>query len=186
MSDVKIRYFIGEGELADKVISEGVQLANQVNAKRRAFMDEISAYGLWERRNSTPSGIIFEGDGEKKPGYRSPSKIDHNGKTCWIYKPNRSTKIGKSILNRLPFLAIFNFSDFACDKFGVRKTVIGAASNSRTAMAMYFSVAGYVNNHLVFKIPFGGDSTDAFVIPSTLREIKKSEFIAITEEGVPE
>mgnify|MGYP000411519582 CR=1 FL=1 len=49
---------------------------------------------------------------------------------------------------------------------------------------MYFSVAGLYDDTLIINIPFGGDGNDRDPeVPSDLIELKRSQFVAITEEG---
>jgi hypothetical protein len=43
--------------------------------------------------------------------------------------------------------------------------------------------AGQYGDKLVFRIPVGGDRGEDFIAPEGFKELKKSEFIAITEES---
>ena len=188
MSPVTHRYFVAEGARAAQVAAEGLDKANATRAKRSQFLDEHMAAALWGRRYGIPIGIAFHPfKGDKLPGFLAPKIERHDGTPFWIYKPDRRTTIGKNLLTQMAVLAEFNFSDFACAKFGVAHSIIGSSARSNSGLAMYHSVAGYISDRLVFKIPFGGDQDGGLKInvdiPADFREIKKSEFIAITEEA---
>ena len=187
MSEVTMRYFVAEGPRAEQVAAEGLAKANDAIAKRRAYLDELGAHAFFERNHQAPYAVAFSAKdgGEKRHGFLSPTVEYHDGERYLIYKPDMRTTAGKEIKQRLGELATFNFSDFVCKEFGVSHSTIGAHRASRSGLAMYNSVAGYLRNTLVFKIPFGGDQGGGRVIdieaPADLREIKHSEFIAITE-----
>lgn len=185
MSKINKRYFIGEGERAAMVVSDGLALANLARKKRSAYLKEIGADGFWERRNQAPFAVvIYAKDGKRLGGFLPPERHSEDGKKFWIYRPDGRTTIGKNVLAAFRGLATFNFSDYACDAFGVAHSAIGTDAASRSGMSMYSSGAGYVQKTLVFCIPFGGDKSNKDpTIPADLREIKRSECIALTEEG---
>lgn len=188
MSKIIKRYFVGEGELAAKVVTDGLALANAAHKKRTAYLKEIGAGGFWERRNQAPFAVvIYAKEGQRLGGFLPPERHSEDGKKLWVYRPDGRTTIGKKALGDFRGLASFNFSDYACKEFGVAHSVIGAHAGSRSGMAMYSASAGYVQKTLVFCIPFGGEKSGIHpnepTIPADLREIKHSEFIALTEEG---
>lgn len=185
MSNVIKRYFVGAGERVAKVVADGLAAANLAQKKRRAYLKEIGADGFWERRNQAPTAVvIYTKEGQRLGGFLLPERHSEDGKKFWVYRPDGRTSIGKQVLGDFRGLATFNFSDFACEAFGVVHSVIGAHAASRSGMAMYSSAAGYVQKTLVFCIPFGDDKSNKDpTIPADLREIKHSEYIALTEEG---
>lgn len=185
MSNVIKRYFVGQGERAEKVVSDGLALANQARKKRNAYLKAVGADGFWERRNQAPFAVVnYAKEGKRLGGFLPPERHSEDGKKFWVYRPDGRTTIGKQALGTFRELATFNFSEFACSEFGVAHSVIGAHAASRSGMAMYSSAAGYMQKTLVFYIPFGDDKPASDpVIPADLREIKKSEYIALTEEG---
>lgn len=187
MSEVTMRYFIGEGARAEQVAKEGMAKVNEAIERRRIFIEEIGAAGLMQRGKSAPYAVVFDSPtADEKPGFLSPSRVHDEGKAMYSYRPDRRTTTGKELAKRLDDLPDFDFSNFVVKAFGVSRSAIGANAESRTGQAMYVSVAGFIGKTLIFKIPFGGYSgnngKDGVDIPADLREIKFSEFIALTEE----
>jgi hypothetical protein len=170
-------FYIAEGEKAEQVAKEGLEKANAIRKMRLRFQEEVGASGLYERSHQPPIALVFVGN-DKKPGFLPPLVIDYD-KNLFAYEPDRRTKIGKAMRGRLDGLASFNFSDFACQAYGIHGDVIGAGPGGR--MALYSPAAGYLKGKLVFVIPKGGDSDD-IAVPDGFREIKGSEYMALTEE----
>lgn len=185
MSEIIKRYFVGEGERATKVVADGMAAANVAHKRRGAYLKEIGAAGFWETRNAAPFAVvIYAKEGKRLGGFLPPEQHSEAGKKFWVYRPDGRSGIGKRALAAFRELAAFNFSAFACKEFGVEHSVIGYHEHSRSGMAMYSSAAGYVQKTLVFCIPFCGDKPVRNVaIPKDLREIKHSEYIAMTEES---
>lgn len=185
---VTIRYFVAEGDRAEQIAKAGLDKANEIQRKRTEFCGRTGADGLYGHRCQTPSAVLFVGDGaeKKKDGFLAPEPIWDGKKKYFAHRPDRRTRAGKAILEELRRLAEFDFSDFIVKAFGVEHSTIGASANSPHGSSMFMSVAGYMNKKIVFKIPFGGDQGGGHrmdpAIPPELREIKKSEFIALTEE----
>lgn len=186
MSKVIKRYFIADNERAQQIAKDGLALVNEASRNRSAYLAEVGVDGLWERRHQAPFGIVvYQEEGAQRPGYLKPEQQTEDGKRFWIHRPDKRTTIGKAALKALAKLSTFDFSDYACKAFGVSYSVIGWHRESRSGMAMYSSAAGFMKGVMVFCIPFGDDGNHHSppVIPEDLREIKKSEYIALTEEG---
>lgn len=190
MSDVTIRYFVAEGERAEELRLRAVEEATKFNAHMQSIRDEFGAYGLWGREGCAPYALIYKGDGAKKQkyGFLPPEKNwDGEKNLVWIHKPDRRFKAGKEAAKKLASVKNFRFSDYICKELKVENMVPGRHDGGRTGWALYNSVAGMYNNRIVVKIPFGNNLTGGGrsdpEIPECLREIKKSEFIAMTEEA---
>lgn len=183
MSNVTIRYFVAEGARAIAVAQEGQRRAN---AYRIAGIALARRYGFdgTITRGSRPYAMVLRtaAPDAERPGFLLHDRHADEDGPMLVFRPNRRTSIGKAADIAMQVMHAFNFSEFACDTFGVTWMSIDAVGHS-----MYQSVAGYLHGHLVFKIPFGGAASNGGVsgppIPPDLREIKHSEFIAITEEG---
>lgn len=187
MSEVTIRYFVAEGEKAERVIKEGLEKRNAISAQRSAFVEKYGADGTCEYRHQAPHGLAFNADkcdGADKPGFLKPVRNTQDGVTYYEYRFDKRTKVGKALIEECAGLAYFDFSTYAVREFDVSRSLIGSSSRSRTGSAMYISVAGISKGKLVFKIPEGGDErhVQQRPIPAEFRELKKSEFIALTEE----
>lgn len=184
--EVTMRYFKGDKATAKSLLDEWKESSKPLNEAVAALQQRFGAIGTYGNSRSI-SGLLHK---EKPTG--SGLKIDtihHQGEKLFVSYPDRRYKEGKVYANELNHCNKLkakhpDFSGFVVKKLAVDCQVIGPASGSRTGAAMYFSVAGVVKNTLVVKIPAGGDSSsDPFPpIPDCLTEIKKSEFVALTEE----
>ncbi len=187
MSEVTIRYFVAEGDKAERVIKEGLEKVNAVRALRATFLEKHGADGTWERRHQAPYGLVFNTekcDGAAKPGYLKPERHSQDGTTYYAYRFDKRTTAGKALIEEAKGMATFDFSTFAVKEFGIYRCLTGRCDESRTGMAMYTSAAGIHKDKLVLSIPEGGEERQEQLrpIPPEFRELKKSEFIALTEE----
>lgn len=96
------------------------------------------------------------------------------------YKPDQRYKAGKAIKAELKAVGAFSYSDFISKVTGVDRMVFGTMGGRQV---MCSTSGGRYKDTLVFRIPVGGDHSKDFTAPNGFREIKKSEFIAITEES---
>lgn len=189
MSTVSFRYFVAEGEQAEKLRLAAVAEAKKFNDHMQSIRAEFSAAGLWGREGCAPFALIYEGEGadQQKTGFLRPEKTWGAGNVeMWIHKPDRRLKIGKEAAEKLASVKNFRFSDYICKVLKVETMVPGEHAGGRAGWALFRSVAGLYNGRILVKIPVGnnlcgGGRLDPD-IPACLREIKHSEFIALTEE----
>lgn len=185
MSAYKVRYFIALGPQAEQVSNEALERVKRRNESRNALLSELGAIGYYERSHDIPTHVVFD-SADHRPGFIKSHSLPHEGKAVYAFRPDRRTKIGKDVIAKLEGVPLFNLSDYLCRAFKVsHMTVVPNGSG----MALATSVAGVVQDHLVFKIPFGGmqggqDSADV-QIPEGFRELSESQFIAFTREGKP-
>jgi hypothetical protein len=183
------RYFIAEGPKAKKVAKEGLKLASESSRAGIDLAKQFGALGTVGHRHTTPYALVWD-EGhvpESNPGFLPPELHLEGGQRYHVCRPDKRTKVGKEIYDALRALPVFSFSDYACKEFGVKHSTIGGSGASRSGMAMFHSVAGYMKKKLVFSIPFGGDQGGGKVIdvkiPPEFREITAGQFIDITGEG---
>lgn len=193
MSAVTIRYFVAEGDQAEKLRLEAIAEAKKFNDHMQSIRDEFGAAGLWGREGCAPFALLYEGEGadQQKPGFLRPEKTWRDGNVeTWIHKPDRRLKVGKAAAEKLASVKAFRFSDYVCKALKVETSVAGVHAAGRTGWALYQSVAGLYNGRILVKIPVGnnlcGGGRRDPDIPACLREIKHSEFIALTEEPLAE
>lgn len=185
MTTITIRHFIARGPKADIVKADAKTLAAENHAKRVEFLDEFKAFGFIEYSDCAPHKLVFESDEPiPRAGFLAPEKYVEEERVFHTYRPDLRTKVGKALQDRLLKMGRFSFSNYVVRAFGVIHSTIGAHEASRSRSAMYFSVAGLYDDTLIINIPFGGDGNVRDVsIPEDLIELKRSQFVAITEEG---
>ena len=179
------RYFLAEGDKAEAVKTEVVAEKEAHFARLGDIIKKYGADCAWggSRSHLSALGFTHKGDGkpEMKEGFLRAKIEQSNGETYAVYYPDKRYKAGKEIVKDLQAVGIFNFSDSVTKKLGCYCDCFGTL-DGRMVRAM--SAAGQYGDRLVIRIPTQGDTRPRnFEIPPGLREIKKSEFIAITEEN---
>ncbi|MDY0164630.1 DUF5420 family protein [Desulfobotulus sp.] len=190
MNEIKYKYYVAEGESIAHVIAEAQDQLSQYRARVGSFLKKYEADGLWGYSGRAPFAIGWhwqrpEGDRKATPPMREyflkPS-LERNGDITYAYyKPDKRCRAGRAIVEELQAVGGFNFSNYICTKLKVHKEVFGLL-NGRSVVS--HTVAGLYGDRLAFKIPTTDHHDDSFTAPDGFLEIKKSEFIAITEEGV--
>lgn len=182
MSEITYRYFLATGDKADRVIQEIRDGLRAHREKSEAVCDKYGATATWGRSAAPPFALAFEGDqhATKKPGFKEPTTVLDKDKRYHIHAPHRSTKIGKGCAQLLATLKPFDYSEHAAKSFGLMHSICGISGGR---MCIAFTSAGFYGNQLVFRVPVGGEDGDNITPPPGVRELKHSEFIAITEEG---
>lgn len=188
--DMKVirRYFVAEGDKASAVAKEGLRLASKSRRAGIALSKEFGALGTFGHGRRAPFALVWD-EGlvpDPNPGFL-PAELHHeDGKRYHVCRPDKRTKIGKDLAERMRTLPDFDFSDYACKEFGVYHSTVGASAGSQSGMAIYHSVAGYMKETLIFSIPFGGDQGGGNVvnvaIPQEFREITAGEYLDLTRD----
>ncbi len=179
------RYFVAEGEEAEAVKKEAAEEKKEFFARVNKLLEKYAADCAWGGAKSSPAAIGFlhkNGDKpEMKDGFLRP-KIERSDRENYaVYYPDRRYKVGKAILEDLKAVGCFNFSDFVTKKLGCYCDCFGILNGQ---MVRAVAAAGLYGDVVVVSIPTQGDNLKKDItVPPSLREIKKSEFIAITEEG---
>lgn len=175
---VKKRYFVLEGEEIRKKVDEAVALHHQHHVERFAFLEAIGAQWYTTSPFETDRGAIgalgFDDPETPRPGLRRSS---HKSAGRPMFVPDMRTKQGRAIAKQIKKVGAFDFSTFMCRSLAVERSFIGKHA---VGSAMYYAVIGVVNDAVVAVIP----TTDKhpFTPPSGFREIRHSEYIAMTEE----
>lgn len=181
MSIVKVRYFTTRGDLANKLIQEAKDKISDVAQRRNAFLEDCNADAFYQNAYSIEGICTFSG--VQLPGFKKPMLTEHNGKTIFIHVPAKNTKIGKEFVKKFSALTKFNFSRSVINTYNVSSDIIGLELNGDGSTCMFRSTAGFINDTILIKIPFYIDEgKQNITIPETFVEIKKSQFIALSEE----
>ena len=176
---MKYRYYIGEGQEADALLTEVRQRSETAHAARTKLMEDYDADALilssWSK--GKPVGLGFRQE-QRIPYLKEGSRRYEGG---FAYYPKMNTKAGKELSAKLdaPDLE-FSASGYILKLLKLSRMVVGRHSGSRTGIAMYRSTAGYCGDKLLVKIPDGNDPDGDPMpeIPSWMREVKESEWLA--------
>lgn len=176
-------FYIGEGPQADALVAEVLEREKVTHEARKALISEYKADGLilsvWN--NGKVTGLAFN-----KPTSRPYLKGETrtSGEEGYGYYPKLNTKEGKRLAQKLEAEELaFSASKFILDKLRLHRIATGPHSASRTGHAVYYSVAVSVSEKILVKIPGGKkpeyEGGNPFPsIPSWLREVKESEWLA--------
>lgn len=179
---ITYHYFVAEGLEATGAKAGGLAGMETYRKQMKDLMAKYGADCLWGGRRSAPGGIGFLWTEKTPPPMKEnflKPHIERSGDNRYaVYYPDQRYKGGKTIKKDLASVGGFNFSDYVVKCLGVDRSVFGIL-DGRQVMAS--STAGLYGETLIIQIPVGGDHGE-FECPEFLRKIKKSEFIAITEE----
>jgi hypothetical protein len=189
MEEITYKYFVAEGEAVALVMETTKSESSAHQERISALLKKYEADCLWGGSRSAAFAIGFlwtrpEDDWRAKPPMREnflKPEVERSGDVMYAcYKPDQRYKAGKAIKAELKAVGAFSYSDFISKVTGVDRMVFGTL-DGRQVMCSTFG--GRYKDTLVFRIPVGGDHDKEFTPPNGFREIKKSEFIAITEEA---
>ena len=189
MKEITYKYFVAEGETVESVLAAVKAEGDAHQARISAVLETYEADCLWGGRRESPFalGWVWErpvGDFRAKPPMREnflKPEIERSGDVLYAcYKPDQRYKAGKAIKAELKAVGGFDFSGAVSEALKVARRVFGIM-DGRSVMCQ--TAAGQYGGKLVFRIPIGGNYNTTFTPPEGFREIKKSEFVAITEEA---
>ena len=166
-------FFIGEGPEAKSLIADVKAKRSEAKAAREALCKKYNAGTVlvsgWEGRCT---GLFFK---EKQTAPHLKGEERFNG--GYGYYPKKNCKAGKLLAQELsdPSLT-FQVSDYIVSSLKLSRMVINGRS-------IFYSTAGFADETLLVKIPGGHEpktpGRDPMPqVPSWMREVKESEFLA--------
>ena len=189
MEEITYKYFVAEGETIALVMELAKAESSAHQERISTLLKKYEADCLWGGSRSAPFAIGYiwerpEGDYRAKPAMREnflKPEVERSGEVSYAcYKPDQRYKAGKAIKAELKAVGAFSYSEFISKATGADRMVFGTLDGRQV---MCSTSGGRYKDTLVFRIPVGGDHGKDFTPPEGFREIKKSEFIAITEEN---
>lgn len=176
------RYFVAEGDEAQELKEKILGKLNAQRDQHKALAKKYGADQLVKYNDGRVVGLAFKSE-ESEPATRDgltfKNAQEGDGCTWHTYRPNRKTKLGKQIQADMEAIKAYRGSDDIVSHYDAwRHCVVPHAG--RTGMAMAVSVGGIVKGKVVLSVPV--NDSEPFDPPKGLREIKKSEWIALTEE----
>lgn len=191
MSDSKRRYFLAEGPKTLAMLQGILDERKRHFAARDALKEEYAADAVFVRNDCDVVALGFNIK-PVTPGLRFDGHVDG----YHIAYPHLRYKAGKELQQKLHAASMRmpkgcrHPSDIICRFFDAARWVPVSDGNSRSGMSMAVSVATTIDGwtRAVLSIPVKEDDAkvgDEFGILANadeLTEIKKSEFVALTEE----
>lgn len=176
------RYFVADDADAEQLKEMILSKINAQRGQHRALAAKYEADEVVKYDDGRVVGLAFKSaDGEpaQRDGLTFRSSQPDDGFTWHTYKPNRRTKIGKQLQADMSAIKAYSGSDTIVRHYGAYRHAVVPHAGS-TGMAMAVSVGGIVKGKVVLSVPVS--ENEPFDPPTSLREIKKSEWIALTEE----
>lgn len=169
------RYFIAEGPEADALRED---VLKQFDDHRDRLMKFLAQYGTAHcmQRGGCPTAILLEEPATAPEGFKQVGRHLHDGKSYIECKPIGNTKIGRSVKKQMAEVGGFSASDLITKHYRCENWVPVGGS--------MWVATGWIHDAkklVVIQVP--EDEDHQFTPPPSFREIKKSEYVAITEEG---
>lgn len=174
MSNLKRRYFVVEA--ADVGAVRALVLEQEIAylARREDFTNKHGTTHLMLGRDQRIMEILLPKDAAAPTGTRKVEDRSIDGKVWVHYKPLLNRKAGIALHDEMAAVGGFSASEIILGHYGCKRMVLGDAH------AMWVSTAGLVKNQIVIQVP--ENSEQVFTPPEGFKELKKSEWIALTEE----
>lgn len=190
MAKVIVRYFTADREFTKELVNEWNVTQVAVNELKSRLLEKYKAQGfLMQGNHAKAICIAINADEPLKEMTGMSVGKDRDGDTYYaVYSPNKRFKEGKELASDLvEFSTMLRnspaFSDFVVKKLNCHRLLAGDHTGSRSGVALYGSTAGVSKGQLALAIPSMESEDESFQhLPATLREIKKSDFVALTEE----
>lgn len=172
---MKYRYFVGNEEITKQLLDTHEEAHKQIMSRYHELFDYLGdTEGFLSRGGRAISPIL-------------KNSIDIKGIECvkindgYSLLLNKRYKTGKDLFSKMKEFNKFidkriDFSDMATSHLKISSMVVDGYAAYRTS-------AGFSKEKLFVMIPIDETGREPFpTIPDSLTEIKKSEFIALTEE----
>lgn len=183
MGDTARRYFMMSKEKSKAFIDDFEQGKAPRKEAYKQLMERYKSDSLMVSRSNfsgeSVTALVFKDEPEQKRGWKVEKTI-LNDEWCWKVSPNRRFKEGKQLdrdiyeANSVDTPSLF--SPWATEILGMDVLAFSAGR-------MHHAVAGYVKGQVVVSVPVPNPGQGEFPdIHPDLVEIKKSQFIAMTEE----
>lgn len=179
---MNFRFFVADSDLWADRVKDALAKMSERKKEENQFKEKYEASGLYQHGKFI-TGLGWYTD-EKRKGWIFVQVLPAGGDNYYCYKPDKRSKVGKEAARILDQLNRFRRS------FSDRIVSFLPTDFSQSRMAggrIYFPVGGHYKGKTVFKIPCAEDFNIPDIskspVPEGLREIKESEFVAITKEG---
>lgn len=181
---MKKAYYKALKSTSNKMYTEWEETQVEVQAHRCAIEKEFEVYSLYMRGNDSIVGLVLKGHGHERRGFKSEN-ITEDGQKYTILKPKGTFKEAKRFKSMSAmYLRLVgeapSFSNYVVNKLGLTSTICAPHPGGH-GHAMYYATAGVAKDHAVLIVPHN----DKYPLPDEIPQfdkIKKSEFIALTEE----
>ena len=174
MSDIKRVFFLADDAEAKALNEEIFQEHEKHRQRINAF---FAAYGatIGMQRRGFPTRVLISEDSEIPDGMKKDGRHFYEGKTYVNCVPVGNTKIGRAIKAEMKAVGGFDASEMILKHYGAGAMIL---SGGRSHHAV-----GYTRSPgAPITIDAPENDEYPYATPSSFRKIKRSEYIAITEE----
>ena len=182
MGNAARRYFVMSEEKSSAFMAEFEKAKAPRQEGYKKLMEAYQADSLLVSRSNfsgeSVTALLFTEEPEKCGGWKVEKTV-HGDEWSWSVVPDRRFKKGKQLASDIAeansIQAPSLFSPWAIEQLRM-------GSITFTSGAMHHAVAGFVGGRVVVSVPVPDPDQEFPEIHADLVEIKKSEFIALTEE----
>lgn len=182
MTKADRRYFVAEGPEAEAIKQKVLDTLTEQRRQHNELAEKYGADQVLRWNDGRVAGFAFKagpGDIVERDGLKFDRR-ESNGDSEWLlYSPNKRSKLGKQIAADMAAIKGYSGSDEIVQHYGAYR-ISFVRHQGPTGQAMAISVAGIIKGTVVLSVPV--NEQEPFDPPAGLREIKKSEYIALTEE----
>jgi hypothetical protein len=186
VSEIKRKYYVGEEETSKQEIQAWRDAQKPYRDAMKGLKAKYGNENVWVSRSSfgeTVKGLLFGERPEDKKGWKI-MRIPTDDGPRHLVEPDRRYKVGKELAEDMRQVNKLAGENAAFSTWFISRNKLDFSKLS--GRAMHVSAAGFLENKVIVTIPApdSGLSGDEQYpdIPAWLHEIKKSEFIALTEE----
>lgn len=174
------RYFVCEGPDTEALVARIWANQERFATAIKDLRDKYGASAVFIRNNSRATALGYP-DSSPREGLKIDAyKTDGHH----LARPDRRTKVGREIEKQIKAASLKEGpSDQILSHYKAHRHAMQSDSMSRTGMSMAISVGHPLPDKKRVTLNIPVDDGEPFDPPSEAREIKKSEYIALTEES---
>lgn len=179
MNKAERKYYVCEGPEAEALAKQVWDDQKKLTDLMKELKDAYQADGVFLRNNQRVTALIFSSE-------KVLRGIDMQPLGDGKYKgvPNRRFKEGRKLVEDLKAASLrYSPSEFILDHYDANRMVPTEMSGSRTGFGLAVAVGFPLPDKKRLTLDVPVDPNDPFVPSEGVREIKHSEYIALTEEG---
>lgn len=179
MTNPRRRYFVADDAEAVQLIEDIKRLNNEHRERLIAFLKQYNTEHCIQRRGQPTAILVVMDEARDRPeppeGFKYTGKHYHDNRVFAEFTPVGNTKVGRAIKKQMEAVGGFSANDIILKHYAAETMVY--AGNSMWCATGWPHLQ---KNVIVVQVP--EDDEQLYTPHPSFREIKKSEYVAITEE----